>query len=46
MVAQNADNETFVVHVVALVEPMAMLIHPSCQAQVTALTSKETGILT
>ena len=40
----NADNETFVVHVTALVEPTTMPIHPSCQAQVAALTSKKTGI--
>ena len=40
----NADDETFVMHVVALAEPTTMPIHPSCQAQVTALTSEETGI--
>ena len=40
----NTDNETFVVHVAALAEPTTMPIHPSCQAQVAALTSEETGI--
>ena len=40
----NADDETFVVHVAALAEPTTMPIHPSCQAQVAALTSKETRI--
>ena len=42
--ALNADNETFVVHVAVLAEPTIMLIHPSRQAQVAVLTSKETGI--
>ena len=42
--ALNADDETFVVHVAALAEPTTMPIHPSCQAQVAALTSEETGI--
>ena len=40
----NADNETFVMHIVALVEPTTMPIHLSRQVEVTALTSKETGI--
>ena len=44
--ALNADDETFVVHVAALAEPTTMPIHPSCQAQVAALTSEETGIPT
>ena len=42
--ALNADDETFVVHVAALVEPTTMPIHPSRQAQVAALMSEETGI--
>ena len=40
----NADNETFVMHVAVLAESMTMPIHTSCQAQVAALTSEETGI--
>ena len=40
----NEDDETFVVHVAALAEPMIMPIHPSCQAQVAILTSEKTGI--
>ena len=44
--ALNADNETFVVHVVALAEPTTMPIHSSRQAQVATLTSKETRIPT
>ena len=40
----NTDNETFVVHVAALAKPTTMPIHPSCQAQVAALMSEETGI--
>ena len=42
--ALNADDKTFVIYVVALVEPTTMPIHSSCQAQVTALTSEESGI--
>ena len=42
--ALNVNNETFVVHGAALAEPTIMSIHPSCQAQVAALTSKKTGI--
>ena len=42
--ALNVNNETFVVHRAALAEPTIMSIHLSCQAQVAALTSKETGI--
>ena len=42
----NADDETFVVYITALAEPTTMLIHLSCQAQVAALTSKETRIPT
>ena len=42
--ALNTNNKTFVIHIVALAEPITMLIYPSCQAQVTVLTSKETGI--
>ena len=42
--ALNTDDETFVVHVAALAEPTTMLIHPSRQAQVAALTSEETEI--
>ena len=38
----NTDNEIFVVYVVALAEPTTMPIHPSHQAQVTSLMSKET----
>ena len=41
----NADNKTFMLHVAALVEPTTMPIHSSRQAQVAALTSKETEIL-
>ena len=43
--ALNTDDETFVVHVAALAEPTTIPIYPSCQAQVAALTSEETGIL-
>ena len=42
----NADDEIFVVHIAALGEPTTMPIYPSCQAQVSALMSEETGILT
>ena len=41
----NAYDETFVVHVAALAEPTTMPIYSSCQTQVAALTSEETGIL-
>ena len=41
----NVDNEIFVMYVAALAEPTTIPIHPSCQAQVTALTSEKTGIL-
>ena len=44
-IALNADNKTFVVHIMALAEPITMLIYPSHQAQVTLLTSEETRIL-
>ena len=43
--ATNADDETFMVHIAALVEQTTMPIHPSHQVQVAALTSEETGIL-
>ena len=43
-VALNVDNETFVVHIAALVEPTTIPIYPSCQAQVATLTSEENGI--
>ena len=42
--ALNADDESFVVHVAALGEPITIPIYPSCQAQVASLMSKETGI--
>ena len=42
--ALNADDKTFVVHVAALSEPITIPTHPSCQAQVAALTSEKTGI--
>ena len=42
--AQNADDMIFVVHVEALAELTNILIQLSYQAQVTALTSEETGI--
>ena len=32
LVALNADNKTFVIHVVALVKPKTILIYTSCQA--------------
>ena len=41
----NVDNKIFVLHKVALAEPILMPIHPSCQAQDTLLTSEETKIL-
>ena len=40
----NIDNETFVVHIVALAELTTMLIYLCYQAQVALLTSKKTGI--
>ena len=45
-VALNADNEIFVMHLAALVEPTTMPIHPFYQAQVIVLMSKENGIPT
>ena len=42
--ALNAYNEMFVLYVATLAEPTTMLIHSSCQTQVAALTSEETGI--
>ena len=44
VVALNADNETFVMHVAALVKPITISIYPSCQAQVATLTSEKTRI--
>ena len=41
----NADDETFVVHIMALAKPTTISIYLFCQAQVIALTSEETGIL-
>ena len=45
MPALNEEDETFVIHVLAVAEPTTMPIHPSRQAQVAVLTSKKTGIL-
>ena len=45
-VALNADNKIFMVYIMALAEPITMPIYPSCQAQVSSLTSEETGIPT
>ena len=42
--ALNVDDETFIMHVVALAEPTIMLIYSSHQAQVASLTRKENGI--
>ena len=42
--ALNADDETFVVHVAAMTEPITMPIYLSRQAQVPMLMSEETGI--
>ena len=42
--ALNADDAIFIVNVAVLIEPTIMLIHPSYQAQVASLTSKETEI--
>ena len=42
--ALNADDEIFVVHIVALAKPTIIPIYPSYQAQVAVLTSEETGI--
>ena len=42
----NADNEIFVMHVTALMEPTTMPIYSFCQAQITLVTSDKTGILT
>ena len=44
MEASKADDETFVVHIIILLEPTTMPIHPFCQAQVALLMSKETWI--
>ena len=44
--ALNADNETFLVYVTALVEITTMLIYSFYQAQVAALTSEKTRIPT
>ena len=41
----NVEDETFVLHVAALVELTTMPIYSSRQAQVVLLTSKKTGIL-
>ena len=41
----NVDNETFVVDIAALAKPIALLIYPSYQAQVTLLTRNKTGFL-
>ena len=40
----NANDEIFVMYVVALAEPTTMPIDPSYQTQVATLTSKENGI--
>ena len=45
MAAINADNEIFVVHIAALAKATTMPIHPSCQVQVTMLTSEKIRIL-
>ena len=42
--ALSVDNETFMMHVVALAEPSTMPIYSFCQAQVAAPMSKKTGI--
>ena len=42
--ALNADDKTFVMHIVTLAEPTTISIPPFCQAQVAVLTSEETGI--
>ena len=42
--ALNADNDIFVVYVVALAELTTIPIYSSCQAQVALLTSEETKI--
>ena len=44
--ALNADNESFVTHIAVLIEPTTIPIHLFSQAQVTMITSEETGILT
>ena len=43
-VALNTDDEIFMVHIAALVEPTTILIHPFCQAKVASLMSEKTGI--
>ena len=42
--ALNADDETFVVYVVALAKPTTMPIYSSCHTRVAALTNEETEI--
>ena len=42
--ALNVHEETFVVYLAALAKPKTMPIHLFCHAQVTTLTSNETGI--
>ena len=44
VVALNADNETFVVHIAALEEPITIPIYPFGQAQIALLMSEETEI--
>ena len=46
VVALNADDKIFVVHVTALAELRIMPIYPFCQTQVTLLTSEKNGIST
>ena len=43
-VVLNADDKIFMLHVAALAKPTIIPIYSSCQAQVAALTSEETGI--
>ena len=40
----NPENETFVIHIVALAELITIWMYPSYQAKITSLTSKEIGI--
>ena len=46
VVALNADDETFVMHIAALAKPMTISIYSFCQAQVTILMSEKTRIPT
>ena len=46
VVALNADDETFVVHIAALAKPMTIPIYSFCQAQVAILMSEKTRIPT